>query len=98
MIDIRAARSDELDAMLALMCEAFNLPFASAREIFYKDPYFNIEKKRALLVDGKLTSCLTIADAPLWIGRAMVPVGGIAGVATEQSQRNKGYAGRLLVD
>jgi predicted acetyltransferase len=98
MINIRAAHSDELDAMLALMCEAFNLPFTSAREVFYKDPYFNIEKKRVLLVNGKLTSCLTIADAPLRIGRAVIPVGGIAGVATDPSQRNRGYAGQLLVE
>jgi predicted acetyltransferase len=98
MIEIRAARSDELDAMLALMCEAFNLPFASAREVFYKDPYFNIEKKRVLVSGGKLISCLTIADAPLRIGRAVVPVGGIAGVATEKSSQRQGYAGRLLIE
>jgi predicted acetyltransferase len=98
MIEIRAAHSDELDAMLALMCEAFSLPFASAREVFYKDPYFNIEKKRVLVIDGQLISCLTIADAPLRIGRAVVPVGGIAGVATEKSRQRQGYAGRLLIE
>jgi predicted acetyltransferase len=98
MTETRAARSEELDTMLALMCEAFNLPFAPARELFYKDPYFDIEKKRVLVAGGEPVSCLTIVDAHIWIGRSPVKVAGIAGVATRQSHRGKGHATQLLVD
>ena len=98
MIECRAVKSEELDAMLSLMCDAFGLPFGPARELFYKDPYFDIDRKRVLVIDGEIGSCLTIVEAPLWIGRAVVNVAGIAGVATAPAHRRKGYAARLLVE
>jgi len=98
MVEIRAARTEELDAMLTVMCEAFMLPFAPAREVFYKDPYFDIEKKRVLVENGEVISCLTIVEVVMWIGQAAVRVGGIAGVGTRPSHRRRGYAGRLLVE
>ncbi len=96
MQEIRAVHHEELDAMLAVMCESFMLPFASARDLFYKDPYFDIEKKRVLLEDGEIISCLTIMETRMWIGAAAAQVGGVAGVATRPSHRRNGYAGRLL--
>lgn len=96
MIELRAARHDELDAMLAVMCEAFMLPFEPAREIFYRDPYFDIERKRVLVKDGEVISCLTIVDTTMWIGAGTVKVGGIASVATKPSHRRQGYASTLL--
>jgi predicted acetyltransferase len=96
MQEIRAVHHEELDAMLAVMCESFMLPFASARDLFYKDPYFDIEKKRALLEDGEIISCLTIMETRMWIGAAAAQVGGVAGVATRPTHRRNGYAGRLL--
>jgi predicted acetyltransferase len=98
MTESRAVRSEELDSMLSLMCDAFGLPFTAARELFYKDPYFDVEKKRVFAVDGVIVSCLTIVEAPLWIGRAAVKVAGIAGVATAPQHRRKGYAAQLLTD
>ncbi len=98
MIESRAVTSKELDSMLSLMCDAFGLPFGPARDLFYKDPYFDIDKKRVLIADGEMVSCLTIVEAPLWIGKAVVRVGGIAGVATLLAHRRKGYAERLLLD
>ena len=98
MTESRAVRSEELDSMLSLMCDAFGLPFGPARELFYKDPYFDIDRKRVLVIDGEIASCLTIVEAPLWIGRAVVNVAGIAGVATAPAHRRKGYAARLLVE
>jgi predicted acetyltransferase len=95
-MEIRAVRSEELDAMLALMCEAFSLPYTPARELFYRDPYFDSAKKRVLVEDGQIISCLTIIDATLWLGQAPVRVGGVAGVATRPDHRRRGYAARLL--
>lgn len=98
MIELRSPLPEELDEMLAVMCEAFNLPFGPARDVYYKDPYFDVRRKRVLIADGKIVSCLTVVDAPLWIGRAVVPVAGVAGVATCSDARNRGYASRLLED
>src|SRR5205085_2632264 len=90
--------TEDLDAMLGLMCDAFGLPFAAARDLFYKDPYFDVERKRVLLLDGLVVSCLTLVEADIWIGSALVRVGGIAGVATALEHREKGFASRLLLD
>lgn len=95
-IEVDTARYDELDAMIGLMAEAFGLPSRPAREVFYADPYFAIENKRVLRVQGRMVSCLTIMDSLCWIGGAQVRLAGIAGVVTLPDERNKGYAGKLL--
>src|SRR5579883_1559713 len=97
-IEIGSARPEELDTVLQIMCQAFQLPFGPARDIFYADPYFDLENKRVLRVEGQVVSCLTIIDASCWIGGAPVRMGGIAGVATRMEERRKGYAGQLLLD
>ncbi len=97
-IEIGAVHPDELESLLALICEVFQLPYEPARELFYKDPYLNLENKRVLRVNGQIVSCLTIADREVWLGGGRVRVGGIAGVATHPKERNKGYAGLLLED
>src|SRR5437660_6973410 len=96
MIEIRSPQPDELDVLLAVMCEAFGLPFAPARDVFYRDPYYDVQNKRVLVEDGVPISCLTIVDSQMWIGKAIVRVAGIANVATRQSHQGKGYATRLL--
>src|SRR6185436_7388695 len=98
MTEIRAPRTEELDDMLAVMCEAFRLPFASARSPFYHDPYFDPENKRVLVEDGVVVSCLTIVPRTMWIGDAAVRVAGIADVGTLQSHRGQGRATKLLTD
>jgi predicted acetyltransferase len=94
--EIGPVRQDELDAMLGVMCAAYELPFAAARPIFYADPYFELENKRVLRVDGHIVSCLTITEARCWIGKAVVPLAGIAGLATLPHAQRQGYAGLLL--
>ncbi|MGC8666508.1 MAG: GNAT family N-acetyltransferase [Chthonomonadales bacterium] len=98
MICVRPPTSEELEAMLGLMCEAFHLPHAPARELFYRDPYFSLENKRVLVQDGRVVSCLTLVDATMWIGQARVRVAGVANVCTAEAERRKGYARRLLSD
>ncbi|HZO92107.1 MAG TPA: GNAT family N-acetyltransferase [Chthonomonadaceae bacterium] len=95
-IEIGAVRPEELDTMLGIMCESFGLPFDAAREVFYDDPYFAIENKRVLRVNGQIASCLTIVEAACWLGFGVARLGGIAGVATAPALRRRGYAGCLL--
>ena len=97
-IETGAARPEDLDAMLALMCEAFDLPLAPAHEVFYKDPYYDVNNKRVLRVDGQVLSCLTVVEARIWVGEVIVPIAGIAGVATRSTHRRQGYAARLLTE
>jgi predicted acetyltransferase len=97
-ISIGAVRPDELESLLDLICEAFVLPLEPARDIYYKDPYLNLNNKRVLRVDGQIVSCLTVADTTVGLNGSSVRVGGIAGVATRITERGKGYAGLLLRD
>src|SRR5258708_31574101 len=98
MPEIRTPEPHEMEAVLAILCEAFQLPFASARKLFYKDPYFQASNKRVLVEDGVVASCLSIVPVKMWIGKALVDVAGIANVATLQSHRGRGFAKSLLVD
>jgi predicted acetyltransferase len=97
-VEIGIAETKELDAVLEILCEAFHMAPDAARPVFYNDPYFNLENKRVLRVNGRLVSCLTIVETECWIGACAVKLGGIAGVATRGEARNRGYAGRLLAD
>jgi predicted acetyltransferase len=97
-VEIGIAETRELDTVLEILCEAFQMVPEAARPVFYNDPYFHLENKRVLRVNGRVVSCLTIVEAECWIGASAVKLGGIAGVATRSEARNQGYAGRLLAD
>src|SRR5205814_7177509 len=98
MTEIRAPRTDELDDLLALMCEAFRLPYSSARGPFYQDPFFDLQNKRVLVEEGVVASCLTLVPRTIWIGKAAVSVAGVADLSTLQSHRGRGLATELLKD
>jgi predicted acetyltransferase len=97
-VEIGAVREDELASLLRLMSEAFHLNYHSAREIFLADPYFDLENKRVLRIQGQLVSCLTLVEAQCWLGHSVVRLAGVAGVATLPSEQRRGYAGLLLQD
>lgn len=97
-MEIRAPHSSELDEMLELMCRAFNLDVELARDIFYSDPFFDLLERRVLVDKGKVISCLTIVPGVFVLGQARIPIAGIAGVATDDAFRRRGYAGALLRD
>lgn len=93
----RALRPDEVDISLRLLCAAFGLDEDAARPLYRRDPFFDLSHKRALfLPDGTMASCLTIIPAHLRIGNAVVPLGGIAGVATPPAFQRRGCASALL--
>lgn len=97
-MEIRAPYPNELDEMLELMCRAFEIDIELARDIFYSDPFFDLLERRVLVDKGKIVSCLTIVPGVIALGAARIPVAGIAGVATDEAFRRRGYAGALLRD
>lgn len=97
-MEIRAPHPSELDEMLELMCRAFDLEVELARDIFYSDPFFDLLQRRVLVNKGKLISCLTVVPGVFALGSARIPVAGIAGVATDEAFRRRGYASALLRD
>jgi predicted acetyltransferase len=97
-MEIRAPYPGELDEMLELMCRAFDLDVELARDIFYSDPFFDLLERRVLVERGRIISCLTIVPGVLALGAARIPVAGIAGVATDEAFRRRGYASALLRD
>lgn len=93
----RAARPDEAERALSLVCAAFGIDRDAARPLFYRDPYFDLSHKRVCFApDGEMVSCLTVVPSSLFIGAVPVSVGGVAGVATWPERRGRGHAGCLL--
>ncbi len=94
---VRAARPEDAEAVLEILCSAFALDIAAARPIFYGDPYFDLSFKRLLsLPDAGSVSCLTVVPTQLRVGGVVVPAAGVAGVATRPAFQRRGYAASLL--
>jgi predicted acetyltransferase len=97
-IEIGVLEADEMEPLLNLMCEAFEMDLDAARPIFYSDPYLDVRNRYVLRVNRSIASCLTVVERECWIGEAIVRVAGIAGVATLPDYRRRGLAGRLLTE
>lgn len=82
----------ETEEFLRLLCEVFELDLVQARHVFYNEPLYNIKRKWALFVDGRMASILSTSPLEFGFGRAI----GIAGVATRPEHRGKGLAEQLL--
>ncbi len=93
----RAARPEETDAVLEILCQAFGLDVQAARPIFYADPFFDLACKRVLPLPGVgIVSCLTVVPTLLRVGGVPLPAAGIAGVATRPAFQRRGFAASLL--
>ncbi len=92
MTDIRPIKASEAEAFLDLMCTVFGLDFNRAYDVFFTEPFFDLNRKWALFEGREMISVLTTAPLEFGWGRAF----GVAGVATRASRQREGYAGRLL--
>ena len=94
---VRAARPEDAEAVLEILCLAFGLDTEAARPIFYGDPYYDLSLKRVLSLPGAgPVSCLTVVPTQLRIGGTLVPAAGVAGVATRPAFQRRGHAAALL--
>lgn len=92
MIEIRTIVPHETDEFLRVLCEVFELDFARARGVFQREPFFDLKRKWALFLNGRMASVLTTVPVHFGDGPAI----GIAGVATLRAWRGQGLAGQLL--
>jgi len=96
----RAILESECDEFLDVLCQSFEIEPTLAMPIFRRDPFFDINSKRALFSDdGRIESVLTIIPTSLRLGNGkIVPVAGIASVGTRPELRRQGLASRLIKD
>jgi GNAT superfamily N-acetyltransferase len=92
MMEIRPITANESSSFLKVLCDVFNLDFKRAEMLYYKDPFYNLDRKWALLIDNQIQSILT--TVPLEFGDG--PAIGIAGVATAKNIQGKGLASILI--
>lgn len=92
MKQIRPIKEEEAPEFLRLLCTVFELDPARAGTIFYSEPFFDLRRKWALFIDGKIATILTTTPLEFGDGKAI----GIAGVGTAEAHRGKGQAQELL--
>jgi len=92
MVEIRAIVEKECDEYLHVLCNAFGLDFSRAKTAFFGEPYFSLDRKWAVVKDKKIVSILTVVPIEFGDGKGI----GIAGVATNEDKRERGYATDLL--
>lgn len=91
-VECRPVRADETDQFLTLLCHVFSLDKERARTVFYSEPFYDLERKWALFVEGEMASILTTTPLRFGWGNAI----GIAGVATHPERQTSGHAQRLI--
>jgi predicted N-acetyltransferase YhbS len=92
LIEIRTIRKSEAEPFLELLCSVFGLDVSRARQVFFKEPLFDLARKWALFEDGRIASILTTTPLEFGFGRAF----GVAGVATDPAAQRRGLAQRLI--
>lgn len=91
-MDVRPIRLEEADSFLRVLCSVFGLDHSRAKDVFYQEPLFDLNRKWAAFENREIVCTLT--TVPLLFGDG--PAMGIAGVATQPSNRGRGFATRLL--
>lgn len=89
---VRTIREHETSDFLSLLCEVFDLDPSRAESVFRNEPFFDLDRKWALFEGERMVSCLTTVPLLFANFRAI----GIAGVATRERDRGKGFATTLL--
>ena len=98
-MEIRAAKADERDEIVDLISAVFvekcRPRYASQH---YDDSSYELDQSRVCVVDGKIVSYVRVSDRSMYIGEAVVKLGGIGMVVTSEEYRRRGYSSALLRD
>ncbi len=98
-MEIRAAKAHERDEIVDLISAVFvekcRPRYASQH---YQDFTYELDQSRVCIVDGKIVSYVRVSDRSMYIGEAVVKLGGIGMVVTSEESRGRGYASALLRD
>lgn len=92
MGEVRRIHAHEEPEFLRLLCTVFNLDRVRASTIFFKEPLHDFRENWAYVESGKILSILTLT--PLHFGWGVTY--GISGVATAESDRGRGLAGKVI--
>jgi predicted acetyltransferase len=93
MLEYRRLKKSESYSYHLLMADAYKGKKPSPDAVLSSGALKSI---RGLFDNGALKSALTIRDFRMYIGGAIAPMGGIAGVGTFSDARRAGYAAELL--
>ena len=98
-MEIRAAKAHERDEIVDLISAVFvekcRPRYASQH---YQDSSYELDQSRVCVVDGKIVSYVRVSDRSMYIGEAVVKLGGIGMVVTSEEYRRRGYSSALLRD
>lgn len=94
-MDIRQLHPEEFDASMNLSEYAFQYKLPSAKRAEAKSR-FKPERVWGAFVEGELEAKLTLLPLQVYIQGRVVPMGGIAGVATWPENRRQGHVAKLL--
>lgn len=98
-MEIREAKADERDEIVDLISAVFvekcRPRYASQH---YEDSSYALNQSRVCVVDGKIVSYVRVSNRSMYIGEAVVKLGGIGMVVTSPEHRGRGYASALLRD
>ena len=98
-MEIRAAEAHERDEIVDLISAVFvekcRPRYASQH---YQDSSYELDQSRVCVVDGKIVSYVRVSNRSMYIGKAVVKLGGIGMVVTSPEYRGRGYASALLRD
>ncbi len=97
-IAIAVPDDSQLDEMIALMADVFDLPLEAARSVFYRDPSFRRDHKLVAADEGVVAACLTLVEDRWTVRCRPVGLAGIAGVATRPECERRGYASALMME
>ena len=98
-MEIRAAKAHERDEIVDLISAVFvekcRPRYASQH---YQDSSYELDQSRVCVVDGKIVSYVRVSNRSMYIGEAVVKLGGIGMVVTSEEYRRRGYSSTLLRD
>lgn len=94
---IRQLAAEDMEESLRLSQFAFQYELSPAdKEERLK--HLNPEDTHGVFVDGRLAAKLTVLPLAVMVNGSVLPMGGIAGVATWPEYRRSGYVAKLLAD